>query len=84
MLDDVENDENVNTTEQRRKLESWFKKAVSKAGDTYTDIMYIGTVLHYDSLHSNVLKNPEYESKTYKAVISFAERDDLWDKWTEI
>lgn len=46
VLDDVENDENVNTAEQRRKLESWFKKAVSKAGDTYTDIMYIGTVLH--------------------------------------
>lgn len=84
VLDDVENDENVNTPEQRRKLDSWFKKAVSKAGDTYTDIMYIGTVLHYDSLLSNVLKNPEYESKTYRAVISFAVRDDLWDEWTEI
>lgn len=84
VLDDVENDENVNTADQRRKLESWFKKAVSKAGDTYTDIMYIGTVLHYDSLLSNVLKNPEYESKTYQAVISFAEREDLWDTWTEI
>lgn len=84
VLDDVENDENVNTADQRRKLESWFKKAVSKAGDTYTDIMYIGTVLHYDSLLSNVLKNPEYESRTYQAVIAFAEREELWDKWTEI
>lgn len=84
VLDDVENDENVNTPEQRRKLDSWFKKAVSKAGDTYTDIMYIGTVLHYDSLLSNVLKNPEYESRTYRAVISFAVREDLWDEWTEI
>ena len=84
VLDDVENDENVNTADQRHKLDSWFKKAVSKAGDTYTDIMYIGTVLHYDSLLSNVLKNPEYESKIYQAVISFAERDDLWDKWTGI
>ena len=80
----MENDENVNTADQRHKLDSWFKKAVSKAGDTYTDIMYIGTVLHYDSLLSNVLKNPEYESKIYQAVISFAERDDLWDKWTGI
>lgn len=84
VLDDVENDENVNTADQRHKLDSWYKKAVSKAGDTYTDIMYIGTVLHYDSLLSNVLKNPEYESKTYQAVISFAERDDLWDKWNGI
>ena len=50
VLDDIENDENVNTPEQRRKLKNWFDKAVSKAGDTYTDIMYIGTILHYDSL----------------------------------
>lgn len=41
VLDDIENDENVNTPEQRRKLKNWFDKAVSKAGDTYTDIMYI-------------------------------------------
>ena len=60
VLDDVENDENVNTPEQRKKLKSWFEKAVSKAGDTYTDIMYIGTVLHYDSLLNNVLHNPRY------------------------
>ena len=33
VLDDIENDENVNTPEQRRKLKNWFDKAVSKAGD---------------------------------------------------
>ncbi|MFQ8732059.1 MAG: hypothetical protein ACLSAC_17475 [Enterocloster bolteae] len=50
MLDDIENDENVRTAEQRSKLSNWFNKAVSKAGDSYTDIVYIGTLLHYDSL----------------------------------
>ena len=57
-----ENDENVNTPEQRKKLRDWFYKAVSKAGDTYTDIVYIGTLLHYDALLANVAKNPEYEA----------------------
>lgn len=84
VLDDIENDENVQTPEQRRKLSSWFYKAVSKCGDTYTDIMYIGTILHYDSLLSNVLKNPEYETKTYQAVISEAENKDLWEQWESI
>ena len=37
LCDDLENDENVNTPEQRKKLRDWFYKAVSKAGDTYTD-----------------------------------------------
>lgn len=84
VLDDLENDENVATSDQRKKLKNWFDKAVSKAGDTYTDIMYIGTVLHYDSLLSNVLKNPRYRAKTYRAVISFSQADKLWDEWKRI
>lgn len=84
VLDDIENDENVNTPEQRKKLKSWFEKAVSKAGDTYTDIVYIGTVLHYDSLLNNVLHNPRYHAKKYRAVISWATNQKLWDTWESI
>ena len=84
ILDDIENDENVNTPEQRRKLKNWFDKAVSKAGDTYTDIMYIGTILHYDSLLNNVLQNPRYKTKKYRAVISEAVNTKLWDEWESI
>jgi predicted phage terminase large subunit-like protein len=84
VLDDIENDENVRTPEQRKKLENWFYKAVSKAGDDYTDIIYIGTLLHYDSLLAKVLRNPAYQSKKYKAVISFAKNKDLWDEWESV
>lgn len=84
VLDDIENDENVNTPEQRKKLKNWFDKAVSKCGDTYTDIMYIGTILHYDSLLSNTLKNPRYDSKKYQAVITESINEKLWDAWEAI
>lgn len=84
VLDDIENDENVNTPEQRQKLKNWFDKAVSKAGDTYTDIMYIGTILHYDSLLAKVLKNAKYDRAQYQAVISFADNTKLWDEWEGI
>lgn len=84
VLDDIENDENVNTPEQRKKLKNWFNKAVSKAGDTYTDIMYIGTILHYDSLLNNVLQNPRYKAKKYRAVVSEAVNTRLWDEWESI
>ena len=83
VLDDIENDENVRTVEQRKKLENWFYKAVSKAGDTYTDIVYIGTLLHYDSLLAKVLKNPAYRSVKYKAVQSFS-TSPLWETWESI
>lgn len=84
ILDDVENDENVRTPEQRKKLKDWFDKAVSKCGDDYTDIVYIGTLLHYDSLLAKTLANPAYRSIKYKAVIRFSQADDLWQKWETI
>lgn len=84
VLDDIENDENVNTAEQRGKLKNWFDKAVSKAGDTYTDIMYIGTVLHYDSLLCKVMNNARYKARKYRAVISYADDIGLWEEWEKL
>ena len=84
LCDDLENDETVNTPEQRKKLRDWFYKAVSKAGDTYTDIVYIGTLLHFDALLANVAKNPSYKTVKYRGVISWATEAELWDAWEAI
>lgn len=84
ICDDLENDENVNKPEQRKKLRNWFYKAVSKAGDTYTDILYVGTLLHFDALLANVANNPSYKTVKYRGVISFATDDKLWDAWERI
>lgn len=84
LCDDLENDENVNTPDQRKKLRNWFYKAVSKAGDTYTDIVYIGTLLHFDALLANVANNPSYKTVKYQGVISFSTNTELWDAWEAI
>ncbi len=84
VLDDIEDDENVRTIEQRRKLDNWFKKAVLKSGDDYTDVIYIGTMLHYDSLLANTLKNAGWKAVKYKAVLSFSRADELWKKWEDL
>lgn len=84
ILDDVENDENVRTPEQRSKLANWYTKAVTKAGDSYTDIIFIGTLLHYDALLANILKKSAYHPIKYKAVISFSKADKLWAEWERI
>lgn len=83
VLDDIENDENVRTPEQRQKLQNWYWKAVAKCGDGYTDFIYIGTVLHYDSLLVNVMKKQNYHSIKYQAVLSFSS-SPLWDEWERI
>ena len=84
ILDDIENDENVRTPEQRRKLEDWFLKAVSKAGDDYTDIVYIGTLLHYASLLAKTLRNSGYRAVKYRAVLSFSREEKLWEEWEKL
>lgn len=83
IVDDEENDENVASPEQRKKNELWYFRAVSKAGDKNTDILTIGTILHYDSLLSKVLKNPIYNSKKYKSVYAFSP-SPLWDEWEKL
>lgn len=84
VCDDLENDENVATKEQRTKLLNWYDKAVSECGDTYTDIVYIGTLLHFDSLLANVCRKAEYKSVKYQGVLSWAVNTDLWDAWEQL
>jgi predicted phage terminase large subunit-like protein len=86
VLDDIENDENVKSPEQRDKLQAWLTKAVLKLGpaDDTMDVVYVGTVLHYDSLLARTLKNPLWERRTFKAVLEWPHRMDLWDQWEEL
>lgn len=83
LCDDIENDEGVRTAEQRDKLAAWFYKAVCKSGDRYTDILMIGTVLHHDALLARVLKNPGFQSRTYRAILSDS-TSPLWDDWERL
>ena len=81
--DDLENDENTANPEQRKKNENWWFKAVSKAGNKDTDIIIIGTIIHYDSLLCALLKNPIYQGHTFKAVKEFSD-SRLWNEWEEV
>lgn len=84
--DDLENDENVRTPEQRDKLQGWLTKAVLKlggAGDKF-DVIVIGTILHYDSVLNRLLKNPLWTSAKFKAILRWPDRMDLWDQWEEL
>lgn len=83
ICDDLENDENIQSPDQRKKDDIWYKKALSKAGDERTDKIFIGTILHYDSLLAKILKNPIYSSKKYQSVLAWS-TSPLWDEWERI
>jgi predicted phage terminase large subunit-like protein len=85
LLDDIENDENVRSPEQRDKLERWLTRTVLKLGpanDTM-DVFLIGTILHYDSVLSRVMRKPLWESRRFCALMCQPDRMDLWERWEE-
>lgn len=84
ICDDVEHSEEVENEEIRAKYEAWFFEDICKVGDENTNIEMIGTVLHREALLSKILENPSYDSRRYKAVISWSQREDLWQQWMRI
>lgn len=86
IVDDLENDESVETEAQRQKLLNWFHKALIPCGSTTEKIFYIGTVLNYESLLNKLLTAPEYgmwDRKRYQAVYKFSD-SELWEEWENI
>lgn len=84
VVDDSEHSEEVMNEDLRAKFYAWYMQVISQIGNEFTNIEFIGTVLHRDSLLAGLLKNPAYDGKLYKAVISWSEREDLWNKWREL
>lgn len=85
VLDDIENDEQVRNPEQRDKLQSWLTKTVLPLGGAGAkfDVVYIGTILHYDSVLNRTLSNKLWRSAKFKALLKWPDRMDLWERWEE-
>lgn len=84
ICDDVEHSEEVENEEIRLKYSNWFNEDICKVGDENTNIEFVGTILHKKALLSDLLINPGYNAKSYRAVNSWAEREDLWQAWRNI
>ncbi len=57
LLDDIENDENVESVESRKKLKDWFFNAVIPAvNPNKYEIDFIGTPIHQDALLLNLIE----------------------------
>lgn len=84
VLDDIEHSEEVFNEALRTKHENRYHEDIVKALHEGGNIEFIGTVLHRESLLKKLLQNPMYDGKLYKAVVNWAENQELWDKWKQI
>jgi len=69
--DDLEDDEQVENRDRRRKFSRWFFRACKQALRDGGRIRVHGTILHDDSLLSHLVKNPGWDSKVYRAHAAF-------------
>lgn len=76
VVDDLEDPNNMDSEDQRRKKKEWFygdlMGSVDKARDDWR-IIVLGTILHQDSLLINLLDSPHWES----VQLSIADREHL-------
>ncbi|UCD75504.1 MAG: phage terminase large subunit [Phycisphaerales bacterium] len=87
VLDDIENEAEVRSAEQRKRKQEWFNRAVLKAGTSMTNVVVVGTVLHYDALLGNLIdprKSPGWTARKYQAVGNWSARPDLWSQWEAV
>ena len=83
--DDLEDDEQVENRDRRRKFRRWFFRACKQALRDGGKIRVHGTILHEDSLLSHLVNNKTWSSKIYRAHRSFNDfSGKLWpEKFSE-
>jgi predicted phage terminase large subunit-like protein len=85
VCDDMEDDEQVENADRRRKFRIWFFRAAKQALSKSGKIRVHGTILHDDSLLSRLRKNRTWKTLFYAAHTSFDDFSNiLWpERWSE-
>ncbi len=86
VMDDIENDENVESPKQRQKLARWIDKAVLKLGPTdgTMDVLFAGTVIHFDAVIVQFSKRPNWNFHEFRAIQRWPDDMELWEAWEEV
>ena len=77
-VDDLENDELVESTERRQKLERWFNGALVPSLGKDGRVIVIGTILHYDSLLYKMVSEGQYTEFVKKVYRAIDRENALW------
>jgi predicted phage terminase large subunit-like protein len=86
LLDDLESRDSNNTPELRQKAKDWLNQDLMPAYDpTQTAIIFMGTIVHHDSLLNYVLnERHDFIKNRFPAIVSWPERMDLWAEFERI
>jgi hypothetical protein len=85
ICDDVVNQENSQTEEQRQKIIDWIYTTVMPVLAPNGRFIYLGNTWHQEDLVSHLLKDPQFDfKKKLPAIQSWSERPELWQEWAKL
>nr|MDF9458102.1 hypothetical protein [Bacillus pumilus] len=86
LLDDLESLDSTNTPELRQKAKDWLNQDLMPAGDpTKTAFIFMGTLVHFDSLLNYVLQERrDFIKNSFLTIIKPPKRVDLWAEFERI
>ncbi|MDR7001574.1 phage terminase large subunit [Neobacillus niacini] len=86
LLDDLESRDSNNTPELRQKAKDWLNQDLMPAYDpTQTAVIFMGTLVHVDSLLNYVLtERRDFIKNKFPAIIEWPKRMDLWAEFERI
>lgn len=84
IIDDPEGELAAVSPTARKTIRDWATKAVLKAGHSRTNFTVAGTVIHRECLVAHLAHLPGWESMSFKSIIKWPDRMDLWDLWERI
>ncbi|MGC9602497.1 MAG: hypothetical protein ABSE76_02030 [Minisyncoccia bacterium] len=85
ICDDIVNQENSATEEQRKKIKDWVYTTLMPILVPGGRFIYMGNVWHMDDLMNNLLKDPQFDvRRRTAAILHEATRQDLWEQWANI
>lgn len=85
IFDDAETDEQVASPDRREKFRDRVLNVWLPMGSENLQVLWVGTVMHYDSMLERLLSDSMWLSKRYQAHKAFDDFSELlWpDKWNE-
>lgn len=86
VLDDIENDEQVRSPDQRDKMERWIDNAVLKSGkaDGSMTVVFVGTILHFDAVLARKSRKPGWSVTRFDAILRWPDAMDAWEHFAEL
>ena len=86
LLDDLESRDSNNTAELRQKAKDWLNQDLMPAYDpTQTAVIFMGTIVHADSLLNYVLnERHDFIKNRFPAIITMPKRMDLWAEFERV